>query len=374
MARYKTTGAFILMLALLSMALIVGCGGGGGIANMEEGRGEHAATLLDDGRLLVVGGRAEVALTSAEVYDPATGEWSSAGAMTDARYGHTLTKLDDGRVLVVGGSEGATAEMYDPTKGTLGTWSSAGSMAYEHGVGHTATLLKDGKVLVTGGPTRIEGTKRIAAFAELYDPSTGKWSLTGDMTEQREKHKAVLLNDGMVLVVGATSSDLYDPTTGTFSKAGDFAKSHDQQFTATLLNDGRVLVAGGGTRGRYIAPNSLSHVDIYDPSTGDWSSAADMTTKRWGHTATVLKDGNVLVLNYKSAELYNPDTDVWTVVGDLPREHGDVPDGISHTATLMEDGTVFIVGGGDVNYTKTGLADSRKGMTEIDVYDPAVGW
>ncbi|MDA0988992.1 MAG: kelch repeat-containing protein, partial [Chloroflexi bacterium] len=182
------------------------------------------------------------------------------------------------------------------------------------------------------------------------------------------------LNDGMVLVVGATSSDLYDPTTGTFTKAGDFAKSHDEQFTATLLNDGRVLVTGGGTRGRYIAPDSLSHVDIYDPSTGKWSSAADMTTKRWGHTATVLKDGSVLVMNYKSAELYNPDTNTWTVAGDLPRQHGDAPGGKSHTATLLGDGRVFIVGGGDVNYTKTGLADSREGMTEIDVYDPAIGW
>ncbi|MDA0988991.1 MAG: hypothetical protein O2783_07730 [Chloroflexi bacterium] len=374
MARYKAARSFILMLGVLSMAFVMGCGGGDGIASMVEGRGEHAATLLNDGRLLVVGGRGSSALTSAEVYDPATGEWSSAGAMTEARYGHTLTKLDDGRVLVVGGSAGSTAEMYDPTKGTLGTWSSAGSMTYEHGIGHTATLLDDGKVLITGGPTLIEGTKRIAAFAELYDPSTGKWSLTGDMTEQRENHQAVLLNDGMVLVVGATSSDLYDPTTGIFTKVGDFAKSHDEQFTATLLNDGRVLVAGGGTRGRFIAPNTLGHVDIYDPSTGEWSSAADMTTKRWGHTATVLKDGNVLVMNYKSAELYNPDTNAWTVVGNLPQEHGDAPGGKSHTATLMEDGTVFIVGGGDVNYTVSGQADTRKGMKQVDVYDPAVGW
>jgi len=359
------------------MIFIVGCGGGGsGFAPMLEGRGEHAAALLNDGRLLVAGGRGSSVLVSAEVYDTTTAEWSSGGSMANARYKHTLTTLNDGKVLAVGGGAAAdisasTAEIYDPSKGT---WSSAGSMIWPHGIGHTATLLDDGKLLVTGGLTLVEGTKRTAVFAELYDPSTGEWSLTGDMTEKREKHQAVLLKNGSVLIVGGTSSDLYDPTTGIFSKAGTFEKSHDEDFSATLLNDGRVIVAGGGTKGQYASTKQLSHVDIYDPSTGEWSSATDMTTKSWGHTATVLNDGNLLIMNYKSAELYNPDTNAWTFVNNLPQKHGDSPGGKSHTSTLMADGTVLIVGGGDVKYTVNGFAQERNGLVEVDVYNTAIPW
>jgi N-acetylneuraminic acid mutarotase len=365
MTTYKTTRKLMSLLALLLMSLIVGCGGGSGIIDMKEGRGDHAATLLPDGRLLVVGGRSSSIIGSTEVYDTSTAEWSSASAMTEARYGHTLTQLTDGKVFIVGGSQASTAEIYDPTNDT---WISAGSMTYERGVGHTATLLEDGAVLVTGGPTLIEGTKRVAAFAEIYDPSDGTWSLTGNMMEKREGHRAVLLQDGSVLVVGGASAELYDHATGTWSTAGQFTKSHDELFTATLLNDGRVMVAGGGAR-KVRTLTTLAHVDIYDPSTGEWSSANEMTAKRWGHTATVLKDGKVLIVGLKSVDLYNPGTDTWTAVGDMPDGRG-----LAHTATLMENGTVFIVGGSDLTTDRNAFVTAREGMNTVDVYDAAVEW
>ena len=157
--------------------------------------------------------------------------------------------IEDGLILITGGDfiNGtkplASAELYNPS---TGTWSLTGSMNYPHGVGHTATLLAGGKILVAGGQSLIDGSRRVAAFAELYDPSTGTWSLTGDMTEKRTGHKAMLLKDGRVMVVGGASTEIYDPTTGAWSKAGEYSKPHVLDFAAVLLEDGRVLVSGGG--------------------------------------------------------------------------------------------------------------------------------
>ena len=142
----------ILVMLLLAMAPVAGCGGGGGVtievAPLSEGRWGHTATLLEDGRVLVVGGQQTEtpALATAEIYDPSSKAWSSAGVMAEAHgEGHTATLLKDGRVLVVGGS--STVEVYDPS---AGTWSSTGGMAKGR-LWQTATLLGDGRVLVAGG-------------------------------------------------------------------------------------------------------------------------------------------------------------------------------------------------------------------------------
>jgi len=369
MAGYQATKIFILM---LSMVFVLGCGGGGGIAQMEEGRGDHSATLLADGRLIVIGGRAGNVIKSVEVYDSVANEWSPASPMAQGRFAHSVTVLPSGLFLIVGGdkSTGAnpleSAELYDPAKDT---WTSAGDMAYKHGEGHTATLLNNGTVLVTGGPSLIEGTKRVIAFSEVYDPATNSWSSTGDMTEGRKGHIATLLDDGTVLVVGTESVEVYDPATGTWSLAAEFAESHLEQFTATKLNDGRVLVAGGGQKGKYLAPDTLNHVDIYDPSTGELTAANSMGAKRWDHTATVMSDGKLVMVGFKTAEIYDPATGNWTSAGEMPEGRGR-----SHTATLMSDGTILVVGGAKIDYTVAGLEVTRKGLTSSEVFDTAVPW
>jgi len=253
--------------------------------------------------------------------------WTATGNMDGVRAGYTATLLLDGRVLVAGGggSSGvdalASAELYDPD---TGSWTATGNM-HEGRNRHTSTLLLDGRVLVAGGGNS-EGVDAVAS-AELYDPDTGSWTATGNMhggvvhpqlgvIDGRNGHTATLLLDGRVLVAGGSSfnvgsslhalasAELYDPDTGSWTATGNMAGGRFGH-TATLLADGKVLVAGGG--------GSVASAELYDPSSASWTATVDMITPRLNQTATLLADGKVLVAGGEglsgplaSAELYDP--------------------------------------------------------------------
>ena len=228
-------------------------------------------------------------------------------------------------------------------------WSYTGSLNTPR-YSHTATLLPDGKVLVSGGGNSLDS-------AELYDPATGKWTATGTLNVPRASHTATLLEDGKVLIVGGgdayvqngnhvhypqplNGAELYDPKDERWSVTGSL-NTPRFYHTATLLKNGKVLVVGGGEP--FFGPETfpLDTVELYDPDTGTWSFTGNLNTAVESHTATLLQNGKVLVLGEGPAELYDPDTGTWTSVGSLGGNIGR----LGHTATLLPDGRVLIVGG-----------------------------
>ncbi len=319
--------------------------------SMTYKRGMQAATLLADGRVLVVGGLGNNGGTraSTELYDPAKGKWTTTGYMSYKRQDHTATRLNGGMVLVSGGlSENsvvrASAELYDPA---TGKWTLTVPLNFARSF-HTSTLLADGKVLVTGGENGWTATFLALASAELYDPATGKWTVTGSLNYKRRYHTATLLADGRILVAGGNdtsntlaSAEIYDPTTGQWSATGAMTDER-QSHTATLLADGRVLVVGGWDANFLEVTGSA---EIYDPGTGLWTTTNPLTYARSDHSATLLGNHKLLVtggVGYAlraSSELYDPVTGTWSTVGDLKYKR------TRHTATLLNDGTVLAAGG-----------------------------
>ncbi len=267
------------------------------------GRFDHTATLLHDGKVLVAGGASAGFVTTAALYDPATGAWSSAGSLTIPRSLHQATLLQDGRILVTGGTNDAdyafplsAAELYDPV---AGTWSAASSLNTSRDL-HSATLLPSGRVLVAGGngppnqnppgcATRPVATCTISDVptnaAEIFDPSTGRWSNTGSLNVGHVGHTATLLPSGEVIVAGGggslgaiQSAELYDASSALWriTAALNIARAF---HTATLLQNGTALVAGGIS-----AAGALNSAEIYgvafppgaiDPGfTGAWFDPA----------------------------------------------------------------------------------------------------
>jgi len=265
---------------------------------MSAKRVGHTATLLPDGKVLITGGWAgDRPTASAEVYDSSTGRFTPTGDMSTERVAHGATLLSDGRVLITGGQASetnklASTEIYDPISGIF---TSAGNMTTPR-MDHTATLLHSGKVLITGGSVGLYPAETVFSSAELYDPQSGAFSPTGGMTAVRFKHAAALLPDGKVLVIGGSdarvwrgryaSAEIYDPATGTFKVTESMGAARFKHREAVLpMADGKVLVAGGGER-----------LEVYDPATGMFSTvASEMGTARFYSTATLLRDGTVLI-------------------------------------------------------------------------------
>jgi hypothetical protein len=281
------------------------------------------------------------------------GSWNYTGSLNNARSGHTATLLPNGKVLVVGDSP--VAELYDPS---TGKWSITGSP----NVGGCATLLPTGKVLFVGD-----------GRAEVYDPETGTFTITGNMTEQASCYTATLLPQGKVLITAfffsngpvSATPELYDPSTGTFTSTGRFVNTAADQlfdYTTTLLPNGKVLIA-------------VPIAQLYDPVSGTFSLTGPMIApfERYGRTATLLRNGKVLLSGgaddfgrHRNAELYDPSSGTFTATGDMNIGRA------WHTATLLPDGTVLIAGGETEDCTNFGCTFAGS-TASAEIFDPSTG-
>lgn len=345
--------------------------------SMVTARYDHGMAKLQDGRVLVTGGRNlwtnSIPLTSTELYNPSTGSWTVTGSLNTGRmwFGNVVT-LSNGKVLIAGGTDSSgqgdysTAELYDPA---LGTWTYTGSMNRARR-NATLTLLNDGRVLVTAGSNGPPDGNRFLASAEIYDPGTGIWTYTGSLNTAREGHTAIRLADGRVLIAGGegpwyvanNTAELYNPSTGTWSMAGTLYTGGGG-WSMTLLNNSKVLVAGG-YNGTFFGNASL-----YDPSTGTWTATNAMNTARAGHTASLLLDGRVLITggnnsspakSLSSSEIYDPTSGNWAFDANLQVDRN------AHMAAGLPYNRVLIAGGWKGDPSTGPLASS-------EVYSPSGG-
>jgi hypothetical protein len=340
--------------------------------NTHYARNQHTAVVLNDGRLLVVGGQNQFASSKGgqgmiftELYNVATGSWTITGNMHVGRMWSTSTLLTNGKVLAAGGFSQIpnpgdarySSELYDPN---TGVWSYTGDMVYKREE-HAAILMPNGKVLVIGGAGDLKGTpytsNKVLNTCEVYDPATGTWSQTGSMKYNRYEFGLVVLPNGRVMMIGGydnalgafSSTEIYDPITGTWS---DGAPMNDKRskFTAINLFNGKVLVAGGKLNSGY----TTSTCEVFDPNTNTWSYTSNMknTAGRANYAITMLNDYRILVVGgyqwnsttpfspLASAEIYDPNSNTWSTDGGLFA----VPNWLA-TVNTLPNGAVMLVGG-----------------------------
>jgi Galactose oxidase, central domain len=334
---------------------------------------QHSATLLPDGRVLIAGGSSSNAsvVSSAELYDPSAGTFRAAASMIAGRRMHTATLLPDDRVLLVGGYGGAggalaSAELFDPV---AGTFTATGNLITARG-GHSAILLASGKVLIIGGYG--VNTYPYIAPAELYDPSSGTFASAGPYVGRDGCDfcaPSVLLSDGTVLFPGQYPAQLYDPAGDAFRPVGMMTR---EESAAAVLMNGQVLFAGGESPGR------LANAELYNPTTRTFAATGSMWSRRVWHTLTLLPNGMVLAAggetddcqgsscwfagSLANAELYDASVGAFVPTGGMMAARE------THTATLLKDGRVLLIGG--VSYGGIGIFGGT--LASAELYSPDV--
>jgi PKD repeat protein len=390
---------------------------------MHEGRNNHGAMLLTDGRVLVVGGLAQGATdktASAEIFDPFTGTWTPVASMPGPRARFTIVHLLDGRVAVIGGndddgpldwvtaydphsdtwtelapmnrarrSHAATrlpdgrifvaggrgafqrAEVFDPAEGAAGVWREAGTLP-EGRQNHSQVLLGDGDVLVIGGRdhewTIHDVVHRFTPQPPGVDPP-GTFQTLANLTYPRYDLSAIGLRDGLVLLAdGAVApAELYDASGGGAADLTGSPGTARLRAASVLLPDGRAFVVAGGPAN---ASGRLATTEIYDPGTGEFSPGPVLDFPADRLVAVLLEDGRVLTvggyfdegagaISLRSTQIAYPTGDEWWAGTPLLEARH------AHAALLRPDGRIFAIGG-------VGASDAP--LASVEFLDTTLSW
>lgn len=324
----------------------------------------YTITFLLNGKYLVAGGEkgngSNADCDKASLYDPLAGTWANTGSMTSKRIWHTATMLSNGKVLVIGGESGgdnselASAEIYDPA---IGTWTQTGSMNVARKGSHTATLLADGRVLVAGG-TKKSNPNTVLASAELYDPATAKWTMTNPMNVARYGHTAVLLANGLVLVAGGEdasanwlfSAELYNPANGKWTMTGSMPYESRYRYTGTTLTNGQVLLTATGANYAWELTNAWAvSREIYNPVSGQFTATGPhkphfVSSRNLDRTLTVSPQSGSSFLASEEIQIMVESADRFGVTNiQLFRDNVAIGEGdespMRYTLTNQPDGT-----------------------------------
>ncbi len=272
------------------------------VGDLSGGRAECGTIALSDGSVLALGGVTNSATfleaTRIERWDPAALGWSIVGNLACNRDTVTLSELPGERVLVLGGFvAGGTAtdrdaEIWEPIAGVRAPIGEAMHVRS----GHTATTLPSGLVWITGGVDVTTGT--VIATTEFFDPATETFTAGPELLHPRTLHTAVPV-DGGVLIVGGedagspiAAAEVLVTTTGVIEEAGSATVARTFARAVRLI-DGRVLAVGGVGAGNL----TTDRLETWDPATRTWSQwTARLPSPRTGHSVHALPDGRVVVL------------------------------------------------------------------------------
>lgn len=304
-------------------------------------RVDHVATKLLDGSVLVTGGSSLIddhSLNSCEVYDVEDNSWNTTVSLAEGRSGHTSTLLNDGNVLIIGGITSSSSiescEIYNPT---TSSWAYINPLV-ESRESHASVLLRDGRVLVIGGFNLYPAGEESLSSCEIYNPMTGEWRQAAPLNHSRGNHKAILLDNGNVIVIGGQKlwgdpilmTEIYDPAFDSWSDVDDlnFPRSN---FSTTKLENGDILVVGGDS----------DTCEIFDHQLNYWKVTTPVLFPRTsGIRSVLLENGKVLLTGGRiECELFDPAEARWTQIQDLPSIR------FNHTLTELENGGALLAGG-----------------------------
>jgi hypothetical protein len=311
---------------------------------------------------------AQPAPTISEFTTDRTGYFVGEEATLVARFSDGSGRIDPEVGAVQSGVPVRIARLADSREFTLTVESSVGrvtrsvrvSVSYRdryravaagfRAMNHSATVDRDGNAVLIGG-ARGQGT--LSAQIDRYDYRTGAFTRIGDLRFGRERHRAVLLADGRIFVtggfigVGNGDSELVDPRTGTVTSAGA-PVIRRLDHTATRLRDGRVLIVGGVSAGEGAIGGFSRSAELWDPATGQYRLLASrMSVGRASHTATLLPNGKVLIVGgfslepgYTLAEVFDPAQETFSIL----RTTDNGVRGL-HVTAALPDGSVLVAGG-----------------------------